>query len=53
MLDVLVAEVSLQRSGVVTGVSQREAAGMSQHVWMSFDLKAACSTFDHSGKAGR
>jgi len=32
VLDVLVAEVGLQRPGVVPCIGQGEAAGMSQHV---------------------
>jgi hypothetical protein len=32
VLDVAVTEPSLQRSGVVTGVSQRVAAGVPEHV---------------------
>ena len=33
VLDVAVAEVSLQRSGIVALVGQRKAAGVPQHVW--------------------
>jgi hypothetical protein len=32
MLDVLVSEVILQRAGIVTGVRQRVATGMTEHV---------------------
>ena len=34
MLDVLVPEVGLQRTGVVAGVGQGVAASMAQHVQM-------------------
>jgi hypothetical protein len=34
VLDILVAEVMLQRAGVVAVIGQLEAAGVPQHVWM-------------------
>jgi hypothetical protein len=34
VLDVLVAEVVLQRAGIVSVVGKLEAAGMAKHVWM-------------------
>jgi hypothetical protein len=39
LLDVLVAEVGLQRAGVVALVRQRKAAGVPEHVWMCFEPK--------------
>lgn len=34
MLDILVAEVMLDSSRVLSGLRQFVAAGMAQHVWM-------------------
>jgi len=34
VLDILVAEIMLQRAGIVAVIGKFIAAGMSQHVWM-------------------
>jgi len=53
VLDVLVSQVSLQGSGIVALVGQREAAGMPQHVRMSLttELGGLASTLHRPGKA--
>jgi hypothetical protein len=38
MLDVLVAEVSLQRPRIFSGIGQGKSTGVPQHVRMGFDL---------------
>jgi hypothetical protein len=59
VLDIPVAEVSLQGSGVVPFVSQRIAAGVPQHVRVGFEAKTrlTASALDHaceaSGAEGR
>jgi len=55
MLNVAVAEIALQRSGVVALVRQREAAGMPQHVRVRLEAKTGdfAEPFDHAGKASR
>jgi hypothetical protein len=44
VLDTLVAEVGLQRSGIDAIVGELEPAGVPQHVRVSLDLKAPCMT---------
>jgi hypothetical protein len=53
VLDIPVAEVSLQGSGVVPLVGERVAAGMAQHVRMGLKAKTrlAPSPLDHAGEA--
>jgi hypothetical protein len=53
MLDIPVAEVSLQGSSVVSLVGKRVTASMAQHVRMSLEAKTrfAPSPLDHAGKA--
>jgi hypothetical protein len=53
MLDIPVAKVSLQGSGVVPLIGERVAAGMAQHVRMGFEAKTrlSASPFNHAGEA--
>jgi hypothetical protein len=53
MLDVLVPEIRLQRSGIVTTIRQRIAARMSEHVRMRLETKLRLDprSLDHSGEA--
>jgi hypothetical protein len=44
VLDVAVAEVSLQRPRIVALVRQRKTAGVAQHVWVSLELEASRRT---------
>jgi hypothetical protein len=37
VLDILVAEVVLQRAGVVSIVGQLEPVGVPQHVWVGWE----------------
>src|SRR6516162_4276916 len=55
VLDVLVAEVMLQRSRIDPLVCQLEAAGMAQHVRMDAKchLGGLTEPFQHSAKADR
>src|SRR5262249_18654865 len=55
VLDILVTQVGLERSGVVSGIRQRKATGMTKHVGMRLDLKASrlSRPLEHSGEAGR
>ena len=39
VLDVLVAQIRLQRARVLAGIGEREAAGMAQHVRVGLDLE--------------
>jgi hypothetical protein len=52
MLDVLVAEVGLQRPGVHSVVGKFEAASVTKHVWVGLDLKAnhTSRAFEHPGQ---
>jgi hypothetical protein len=53
VLDIPMAQVSLQGSGVVPLVGERVAAGMAQHVRMGLEAETRLdpSPFDHAGKA--
>jgi hypothetical protein len=53
MLDIPVAEVRLQRSGVMPLVGKSETAGMAQHVRMGLEAQTpfASSALDHAGEA--
>ena len=55
VLDILVAEIGLQGSGIVALVRQGKAAGMAQHVRMSFEaeLGSFSSALHHPCKACR
>ena len=55
VLNIFVPEVCLQRSRVMTSVSQRIAAGMSEHVRMRLEaeLRLDPCSLDHPGEAGR
>lgn len=55
MLDVLVAQVGLQRARVVPLVGQREATGMPQHVRMGLEaqLRLLARALDHAGEPCR
>ena len=55
MLDILVAEILLQRSRIDTLVCQHEAAGMAQHVRMDAKchLGGLTEPFQHAAKADR
>src|ERR1700732_4670292 len=55
MLNVLVAEVCLQRSGIVATIGECKAASMAQHMSVRLDLEACnrCKTFDHTAEACR
>ena len=55
MLDVAVAEVSLQRPRIVALVGQREAAGVAQHVRMSRKARLGldAGALHHARKACR
>jgi hypothetical protein len=50
VLDIPVAEVSLQGSGVVPLIREREATGMPKHVRMGL-LGLDASALDHPGEA--
>ncbi len=54
MLDVLVAEVSLQRPRIVPFVRQRVAAGVPEHVRVRLKGKLRLSPcpLDHAGEPG-
>jgi hypothetical protein len=54
VLDVLVAEVGLQRPGIDAVVGELEAAGVAQHVRVHLELEAGGfgGTREHAGKAG-
>ena len=49
------AEISLQRSGIVSLVRERVAAGVPQHVRVDLEAQLGCSTraLDHAGKPSR
>ena len=51
MLDVAVAEVSLQRSRIVTLVGQRKATSEAQHVRVTFRASPAASPARSSMRA--
>jgi hypothetical protein len=53
VLDIPVAEVSLQGSGVVALIGEREAAGVPQHVRVGLEAKTrlSASALDHSSEA--
>src|SRR5690349_4599296 len=55
MLDVAMAEISLQSPGIVSLVGQGKAAGMTQHVRVSLKAKSGslASALYHAGKASR
>src|SRR5689334_1767806 len=55
MLDVAMAEISLQSPGIVSLVSERKAAGMAKHVRVGFKTKLSglASALHHAGKASR
>jgi hypothetical protein len=55
MLDRLVAEIGLDRSGIDAVVGQLEAAGVAQHVRMDLHIEACshASALDHRLKATR
>jgi len=40
VLDILVAQIGLQRARVLAGIGQREAAGMPQHVGVCLEAEA-------------
>ena len=52
VLNIPVPKVGLQGPSIHAVVRQLETTGMSEHVGMDLDLKAACSTLDHSPEAG-
>ena len=54
MLDVAVAQISLQRSRVVAPVSQRVAAGVPEHVgvWLEAELRLDPGSLNHPRKSG-
>jgi hypothetical protein len=53
VLDVAVAEVSLQRSRIVTFVGQRKTTGVAEHVRVSLEAELGldASAFHHARKA--
>ena len=55
MLDVAMAEISLQSPGIVSLVSERKAAGVPKHVRVSLKAKPGglASALHHAGKASR
>ena len=55
VLDVLVPEIRLQRSGVVTVISQLETTCMAEHVRVSLEPQLGLdpSPLDHPGEARR
>jgi hypothetical protein len=53
MLDVLVAEVRLQRPGVVALVGEGKAAGVPQHVRVRFDAEPDTGTLHQPGESCR
>jgi hypothetical protein len=54
MLDVAMSKISLQRPRIMSGISQRKAAGMARHVWMRLEIEAGggAGPLDHLGEAG-
>jgi hypothetical protein len=52
VLDVAMAEIGLQRAGIVAGIGQRKPARMAQHLRMGLEIEAGSSpdTLDHLGK---
>ena len=54
MLDILVAEIRLQRPRIVPSVGEGVTAGMPQHVRMWLEAKLGLDTrpFDHPSEAG-
>ena len=55
VLNVLMAEISLQRSCVVASVGERVATGVPEHVRVCLDrqLGSDARSFNHAGEAGR
>jgi hypothetical protein len=55
MLDILVAQIRLQRAGIVALVGQGEAAGVPEHVRMrlEFEFGGMTGALDHAGETGR
>jgi len=55
MLNIFVAQVGLQRPGIVPPVGQRKAARMAQHVRMNAELELGleANPRDHLGEAPR
>jgi hypothetical protein len=55
MLDVFVAEISLECAGVMALIRQREPAGVAKHVRVRLyaKVRALGGPLDHPGKAGR
>ena len=55
VLDVAVAEVSLQRAGIFAVIRELKTAGVSQHMGVRLDAEIGHDRrpLDHAGKAGR
>jgi hypothetical protein len=55
VLDIFVAEIRLQRPGVVAFVGERVAAGVPQHVRVRLEPKfgLGCCSLNHPSEPGR
>jgi len=54
VLNVAVAKVSLKRSGIVSSICERIAAGVPEHLRVSLEpeLGLGACTLDHAGETG-
>jgi hypothetical protein len=52
VLDIAMAEIGLQRAGIVAGIGQRKPASVARHVRMGLDVEAGAGQSTEDGATG-